>query len=541
MQKFRGELRREVAASASGAGSADALAAFSRLSSEMLHQPAEYPKDLLLTAGLSVAVVFQACAEVAHGPDAFREHAVMLLDAVSGEADAAEPAGEGGAAEGLLSGLLGGAGAAAGGEQFARVFARLPDFSKLVVFKGFLNCGDERVYLLEVPRSARPPPPPSTAVEEKGDVDVDVDDEVCFLFHAVLARVSGLVTSPDPPVRYLALQTTELVIRKVRDHLARYTELPADAAGAAAGVGGGKKKNKGMAKKAAAAAAAAAAAEASGEGAGGRCLLRSKKALSRVLGGVLDLLWLCWDEPTAAVGHILTEIFTLSLEVHARGLPPASAGGSGSPAAKRRRVEGGEEGEGEGEGAPLIDMRAITQSLLTTHWLRRGKYPSLSVALPVVGVDAVREMCPNIVECVLSVIHVKSLAHGAGAFLALYAAELQKKADPALFETDVLLPCARALLLTEREGAKGETKQSLLLHHLCNYGLHPLFPTAFKQILDAFGRVAAEAVAAEGVSPAAKGATVRRLTGFIVYMCKLAKYRPSPADDPLCSEVLRTA
>ena len=535
MQKFRGELRREVASASGGAAAAavpTALAAFSRLSSEMLHQPAEYPKELLLTAGIAVAVVFQACAEVAHGPAAFREHAVMLLDAVSAEVDAAEPAATTpeGSSEDLLSGLL--SGAAAGGEQFARVFARLPDFSKLVVFKGFLNCGDERVYLLEVPRAVRPPSTTEEGAEE--------GDGVCFLFHAVLARVSGLVTSPDPPVRYLALQTTELVIRKVRDHLARYTDLPADAAGAAAGAAGGKKKNKGMAKKAAAAAAAAAA---TGDGAGGRCLLRSKKTLSRVLGGVLDLLWLCWDEPTAAVGHILTEIFTLSLEVHARGLPAeAAADGSGSPSAKRRRVEGegGEEGEPEGEGAPLIDMRAITQSLLTTHWLRRGKYPSLSVALPVVGVDAVREMCPNIVECVLSVIHVKSLAHGAGAFLALYAAELQK-ACPALFEDDVLLPCARALLLTEREGAKGETKQSLLLHHLCNYGLQPLFPTAFKLILDAFGRVAAEAVAAEGVSPAAKGATVRRLTGFIVYMCKLAKYRPAPADDPLCSEVLRTA
>ena len=308
--------------------------------------------------------------------------------------------------------------------------------------------------------------------------EVDAQSTGCLLFTEALSLVEALTKSSDPRVKFFALQTARMVVQKTLDYL-------------------GKPKEKQVVQPG-----------------------LTPEAVGRAVNRVLEIQWELWDEPTAQVGHILTAIFKLSVEAY-------QAAGKVFAAHPES----------------ALDLDALCKKLLLAPWQRRGKYPSLVVMLAVVGVEKIQQLAPWLVARTLEILHVKNLAHGAGDFIAEYAKALMSHGSTKAgsttpegmvrFMSEVMTPIGEALLLNEPQGVAGETAQSLLMTHTCNYALQPLFATRGKckeyaterervheVILEHLFGVAERALEEGHV---ASSGLVRRLTACYVTLCRIAK------------------
>ncbi|KAJ9452575.1 hypothetical protein DIPPA_15535 [Diplonema papillatum] len=349
-------------------------------------------------------------------------------------------------------------------DPIAHFFSSLPTFSRVAMLKGVANCGDEEVYL-------------NNSAAGK-----------CLLYDVLIPAIEPLCTSSDPSLRYLSLQTFELVVRKIKDCV----------------------------KQQAVCLAARLESQASDEVP--RFLVRYDDKLQEVLTRILDVLWLVWDEPTAAIGHLLTDVFHLVLETHKDAAEFEESVASSSlpgvllcdPSARA-----------------AMDHRNICKKLLAGHWQRRGKYPSLTLLLPTVGAACLRRECPSIVERILDVMHLKALAHAAGGLFAAYGKALLSEVPREVWVREVVKPTAEALL---RPGT--ETKTSLLRHNVANYALQPLL-AAYDWVATAV-LADATSIAEEKVKQfrqqadaEAETALCHQLVAAHVYIIKLAKGQPT--------------
>eukprot|EP00755_Sulcionema_specki_P017458 Sspe_Gene.11271::Locus_3805_Transcript_1_1_Confidence_1.000_Length_6072::g.11271::m.11271 len=324
---------------------------------EELVQGEHFPKDLHNTGGLMIALMArEEWLSHAFGEDTGLP-AVGLLDALR------EPP------------LMG------------RWFRQLSVKGQLGVLRGVLNCCEESVFL-------------------------------GLAFTAVLPYLTPLCgsSSPDPVIRYTALQSVDLLLRKMRQSMATHQE---------------------------------------------KSPVRYDASLGMALNTTLHILVDAWEDPSAPLGHLLIEVFNAVIALHNQALELHNA-------VLEQPVDD----------SVTLDLQAVARRLLDTHWHRRGKYTALAALLPHIG-SSLHTLAPDLLPRLLAVLHIKSLAHGAGALLAAYFPILCKvtgAAEPHLTQM-------ADALLRPRESA---TVEGLARHGTTHYAVGPvlnndptLIPTFF--------------------------------------------------------------
>eukprot|EP01063_Lacrimia_lanifica_P015331 TRINITY_DN22127_c0_g1_i1.p1 TRINITY_DN22127_c0_g1~~TRINITY_DN22127_c0_g1_i1.p1 ORF type:complete len:2172 (+),score=599.11 TRINITY_DN22127_c0_g1_i1:76-6591(+) len=428
LQKLKSATRALVSATQADAQAGDGVRELAKLCQQILTHEGLFPKECLNTAGLMIAILLEAAAPAlddATPPAALAAspHHQWLRDALQLPAGACQKGGDvraiaraGAAVPGIKHEQLFNALAAQDSGMFRALLHSWAPYSQLLALRGVVHCCGEAVYL---------------ARDAAGRAMLPAD---------FLPFATAFAANPDANMRFLALQSIELAVQKIRNCL--NTQVASimrrhEEAGAAVPIPAAD------------------------------YLVTYDRALGELLENVLDVLWSVWDEPAAAIGHLLTSIFQLVLEIHRRG------------------AEVHEAAQWPLEASQQIDLETITRRLVAGPWLRRGKYPSLALMLPVVGAEKLRSQCPDIIPQTLAVLHVKGLAHGAGALFASYATALKPLLRQGEWDDEVLRPVAEALLFAGWDGtgatgtrataeATADTHSGLLRHHLTNYALNPL-------------------------------------------------------------------
>ena len=339
------------------------------------------------------------------------------------------------------------------------LFTKICPLSRLAILRGIINGSTEAIYLQQS------------------------DSSECLLFDTIIPFVKPLCTSSDAPLRFLALQTVELSVRKINDAIQLSRSI------VTASIENGEPLPN-----------------------VDSVLVVYNSKLSSVLEQTLDILWTVWDEPSAAIGHILRDIFDLVLAIHKEA--QALNSDLQIPAVE------------------FISLNDICKRLIDAHWLRRGKYPSLTVMLPVVGVKTMREMYPQLISKILQVIHIKTLAHGAGALFSAYTQAMILEMTEEIVDSEIFKPMAEALVSPDVD----ETTSSLLRHAVANYALLPLFSSGGKNSLQnnnihdshsIIHRVLKELQTAAANCSGEQRIIVSRMVSSHVHIVKLAQADPN--------------
>eukprot|EP01065_Artemidia_motanka_P025497 TRINITY_DN30489_c0_g1_i1.p1 TRINITY_DN30489_c0_g1~~TRINITY_DN30489_c0_g1_i1.p1 ORF type:complete len:2118 (+),score=676.16 TRINITY_DN30489_c0_g1_i1:56-6355(+) len=298
-------------------------------------------------------------------------------------------------------------------------------------------------------------------------------DGACVLLGAALPFTLPMCRGSDSQQRVLGLQTVELLLRKLHDALRKSASEE--------------------------------------EGAGFK--LEYGDPVRGALADVLDAIWECWEDTSAMVGHLLKDIFDTTLNVHTALV--ALHESRGTPVTASR--------------GPL-DIGELCDQLCAAHWHRRGKYAALLAMLPHVGAEGLRRRCPSIGRSVCSAMGSKTLAHTAGAFYAVFAAQLRRCTADADWEAEILHPAADTLL-TGPGGRMTEAEEGLVRDGVLHYAIRPLLELS--GVPDMVLRALGERARACLDGDVDEATVVRRYIAAHTQVMRVGKLHAKAVEDPV--------